>query len=111
VSDPEEWVSLLFFLLTAMVTGQLAAGQRERAHEAQQREREAVVLYDVVRLLGEGNLDQVLGAVAERLRLEPHSGRVWVENRAGGGARFTFTLPLTEAPTAVSPAESSASVA
>src|SRR5207253_698129 len=51
VSDPEEWVSLLFFLLTAMVTGQLAAGQRERAHEAQQREREAVVLYDVVRLL------------------------------------------------------------
>src|SRR6266436_1095369 len=44
VSDPEEWVSLLFFLLTATVTG-----QRQRAREAQQREREAVVLYDVVR--------------------------------------------------------------
>ena len=28
VSDPGEWVSLLFFLLTATVTGQLAAGQR-----------------------------------------------------------------------------------
>lgn len=70
VSDPEEWVSLLFFLLTAIVTGQLAAGQRQRAEEARQREREAVVLYEVVRLLGEGDLDQVLGAVVERLRQE-----------------------------------------
>ncbi len=61
-------MSLLFFLLTAMVTGQLAAGQRQRALEAQQREREAVVLYDVVRLLGEGDVDTALPAVAERLR-------------------------------------------
>jgi two-component system sensor histidine kinase KdpD len=70
VSDPEEWVSLLFFLLTATVTGQLAAGQRERAREAQQREREAVVLYDVVRLLGGSEVDQALEAVAERVRAE-----------------------------------------
>jgi two-component system, OmpR family, sensor histidine kinase KdpD len=70
VSDPEEWVSLLFFLLTAIVTGQLAARQRDRAREAQQREREAVVLYDVVRLLGEAELEDALGAVAERLRTE-----------------------------------------
>jgi two-component system, OmpR family, sensor histidine kinase KdpD len=70
VSDPEEWISLVFFLLTAIVTGQLAAGQRQRAREAQQREREALVLYDVVRMLGDGELDQVLEAVAERLRRE-----------------------------------------
>jgi two-component system, OmpR family, sensor histidine kinase KdpD len=70
VSDPEEWVSLLFFLLTAIVTGQLAAGQRERAREAQQREREAVVLYDVVRRLSEGDSDHVLESVADRLRGE-----------------------------------------
>src|SRR5438477_733420 len=70
VSDPEEWVSLLFFLLTATVTGQLAAGQRQRAREAQQREREAVVLYDVVRLLGESDLNDMLTGVAERLRRE-----------------------------------------
>src|SRR5712691_3846634 len=70
VSDPEEWVSLLFFLLTATVTGQLAAGQRQRAREAQQREREAVVLYDVVRLMAESDLDHALTAVAERLRGE-----------------------------------------
>jgi two-component system sensor histidine kinase KdpD len=72
VGDPEEWVSLLFFLLTATVTGQLAAGQRQRAHEAQQREREAAVLYDVVRLLSEGEVDVALAAVTERLRRELH---------------------------------------
>src|SRR5258708_25552794 len=70
VADPEEWISLLFFLLTATVTGQLAAGQRQRAREAQQREREAVVLYDVVRLLSDGNFEQARAAVAERIRRE-----------------------------------------
>ena len=79
VSDPEEWVSLLFFLLTATVTGQLAAGQRQRAREAQQREREAVVLYDVVRLLGEGDVDTALAAVAERLRRELHLAALAME--------------------------------
>jgi two-component system sensor histidine kinase KdpD len=79
VTDPGEWVSLLFFLLTATVTGQLAAGQRARAREAQEREREAVVLYDVVRLLGEGSSEQVLQAVAERLRQELQVSGVGIE--------------------------------
>ena len=79
VSDPEEWVSLLFFLLTATVTGQLAAGQRQRAEEARKREREAVVLYDVVRLLGEGSLEQALRAVAERVRHELRLKAVAIE--------------------------------
>src|SRR5262249_37664833 len=70
VSDPEEWVSLLLFLLTAIVTGQLAAGQRRRAQEAEQREHEAVVLYDVVRLIADPELEQALREVAERLRHE-----------------------------------------
>jgi len=70
VSNPEEWLSLLVFLLTATVTGQLAAGQRQRTREAVQREREAVVLYDVVRLMAEADLDHALSSVAERLRAE-----------------------------------------
>jgi two-component system sensor histidine kinase KdpD len=70
VADPEEWVALLLFLLTAVITGQLAAGQRLRAREALEREREAIVLYDVGRLLGEPELDRALSAVAERLRQE-----------------------------------------
>src|SRR5215471_12908794 len=86
VSDPDEWLSLLLFLLTAIVTGQLAAGQRQRAREAQQREREAVVLYDVVRRLSEGDSDQVLEGVAERLRRELQVKAVAVElwQPAGG---------------------------
>src|SRR5215471_17975758 len=88
VSDPGEWVSLLLFLLTATVTGQLAAGQRQRAREAQQREREAVVLYDVVRLLGESHLDTALAAVAERLRSELNLDGLAIELwRRGGEAR------------------------
>jgi two-component system, OmpR family, sensor histidine kinase KdpD len=70
VSDPEEWISLLLFMLTATVTGQLAAGQRQRRREAERREREAVVLYDVVRLMSESQLEDGLAAVAERLRHE-----------------------------------------
>jgi two-component system sensor histidine kinase KdpD len=90
VSDPDEWVSLLFFLLTATVTGQLAAGQRQRAREARQREREAVVLYDVVRLLGGNDVDQALEAVAERVRSELQINGLVIElwQPQGGPRRF-----------------------
>src|SRR3972149_6322724 len=67
VTDPEEWIALLVFLATAVITGQLAAYQRRRAEEARQREREAVVLYDIVRLMSGPDLGQALDAVAERL--------------------------------------------
>jgi two-component system, OmpR family, sensor histidine kinase KdpD len=88
VSDAEEWISLLLFLLTATVTGQLAAAQRQRAREAQQRGREAVVLYDVVRLLGESHIDAALTAVAERLRSELNLTGLAIELwRPGGQAR------------------------
>ena len=95
VSDPEEWVSLLLFLLTATVTGQLAAGQRQRAREAQQREREAVVLYDVVRLLGEGHVDTALAAVAERLRSELELEGLAIELWRPGGEARRFTAGKT----------------
>jgi two-component system sensor histidine kinase KdpD len=89
VSDAEEWVSLLFFLLTAIVTGQLAAGQRQRAREAEQRERDAVVLYDVVRRVGEQDLEEALANVAERLReeLELAASAVEVVQPGGGALR------------------------
>jgi two-component system, OmpR family, sensor histidine kinase KdpD len=88
VADPEEWVSLVFFLLTAIVTGQLAAGQRQRAQEAQQREREAVVLYDVLRLMSEAEFEVALAAVAERLRAELHVAAVAVELWRPSGVPF-----------------------
>jgi two-component system sensor histidine kinase KdpD len=85
VGDATEWLSLLLFLLTAIVTGQLAAGQRERAREARVREREALLLYDVVRLMGDSELDDALEAVADRLRHELHLVAVGVELLRPGG--------------------------
>ena len=35
-----------------------------------------------------------LGLAFCRLAVEGHGGRIWVENLSGGGAKFTFTLPL-----------------
>jgi two-component system sensor histidine kinase KdpD len=85
VADPEEWVALVLFLLTAIITGQLAAGQRRRAREALEREREAVVLYDVERLLAGAERGQALWAVAERLRQELQLVAVVIEVNATPG--------------------------
>ncbi len=70
VSDANEWVGLGLLLLTGVITGHLAAALRDSARDAQRREREAVVMYDVVRLMVEPDLQRALTAVAERLRFE-----------------------------------------
>ncbi|MGE0058575.1 MAG: ATP-binding protein [Dehalococcoidia bacterium] len=67
VSDPSEWVALGLFLVTAVITGQLAARQRLRAIEAEQRERETALLYDLARLLANVDLRAGLAAAAGRL--------------------------------------------
>jgi two-component system sensor histidine kinase KdpD len=70
VSNEEEWVALGLLLLTGIITGQLAAALRDRAKQAERREREAIVLYDVVRLMAEPNVEKALNSIAERLRAE-----------------------------------------
>jgi signal transduction histidine kinase len=34
-----------------------------------------------------------LGLAIARGHVEAHGGRIWAENRPGGGARISFTLP------------------
>ena len=70
VADPNQYISLLLFLLVAVVTGQLAAGQRSRAQQAVVREREAVVLADIARLTAEPDLGAALHAAASRIQPE-----------------------------------------
>jgi len=70
VGDKEEWVALGLLLVTGVITGQLAAALRDRAREAERREKETVVLYDVVRLMSEPEIERALTSVAERLRAE-----------------------------------------
>jgi two-component system sensor histidine kinase KdpD len=67
VAEPDQWVALLLLLLTAIVTSQLAVEQRRRAREAKEREREALFLYDVVRLMSDPDLDHAMQFLAERL--------------------------------------------
>jgi two-component system sensor histidine kinase KdpD len=68
VGDPNEWIALVLFLVTAVITSQLAADQRDRAREAADRARDATLMFEVARVLGEPHLETALAAVTERLR-------------------------------------------
>jgi two-component system sensor histidine kinase KdpD len=51
--------------------------------------------YSVARGEHQGRLGSGLGLAVCRGLIEAHGGRIWVEHREGGGAIFSFTLPLT----------------
>ncbi len=70
VANEDEWIALGLLLITGIVTSQLAVALRERALQAERREQEAFVMYDVVSLMTEPDLQRALTAVAERLRVE-----------------------------------------
>lgn len=72
VSRPEEIVDLLVLLLTAVVTGQLAARERARHYEAEARERGSELLRSIATTLSEEDRDLAhnLDAIGERLRGE-----------------------------------------
>jgi two-component system sensor histidine kinase KdpD len=86
VANPEEWVTLILLLLTAVVTGQVAAGQEQRAEEAEANAGEARLLSEVAQLMTEPSLDPALGHVAERLRTELRvlAVRIVVNGEDGG---------------------------
>jgi len=50
INRVEEWIALFVFLVTAILTSQLAVALRKRALEASRRERETHILYDLVRI-------------------------------------------------------------
>jgi two-component system sensor histidine kinase KdpD len=68
VAEPQEVFSLALFLITAVVTGTLAARERARAQEAEHREHDAKVLYEAAFLMAEPDLERALVAVAEHFR-------------------------------------------
>ncbi len=72
VARTEEFIDLLVLLLTAVVTGQLAAVARARNRELLHREREAQLLRAIVALLNDPNLspEQARSAVEARLRAD-----------------------------------------
>jgi len=68
ISKFEEWLALVIFLLTSIITGQLASALRQRAEQATQRERETRALYELVSATTvEENLERQLGIVAHAI--------------------------------------------
>jgi two-component system sensor histidine kinase KdpD len=70
IGDRNEWFALVLFVVTAVITGQLAADQRARTRETAARAREAMLMFDVARMLGDSDIDAALARVTERLRGE-----------------------------------------
>src|SRR5213593_4104889 len=83
VADAEELFSLALFLITAVVTGTLAARERARAREAEHRERDAKLLYGAAFLMAEPELERALGAVAEHFRAALDLDAVAIDAEAG----------------------------
>lgn len=84
ISQPDEWVSLVLFLLTALITGQVTANERARAEQATRREREAGLLLDVLRLMTDPDMVRSLHALAERVRSQLHVAAVDIELEVEG---------------------------
>lgn len=61
----DEWLALFVFLVTAIITGQLASALRQRAEQARRREHESRILYELVRATNsEESLDRQLSVIA-----------------------------------------------
>ena len=64
----EEWIALFVFLVTAILTSQLAVTLRLRAEQASSRERETRTLYDLVRVTNrEDEPEHQLHAIAQAI--------------------------------------------
>ena len=68
INRVEEWIALFVFLVTAILTSQLAVALRQRAEQANRRERETHILYDLVRLANrEEEPERQLHAIAQAI--------------------------------------------
>jgi two-component system sensor histidine kinase KdpD len=64
----DEWLALFVFLVTAIITSQLASALRHRAEQARLREHETRILYELVRATtSEESLQQQLGIIARSI--------------------------------------------
>jgi two-component system sensor histidine kinase KdpD len=69
IADPQNWVALFAFLITALVASNLAERAREEAEGAKQRRREVERLYGLSqRLLASENVLELLNALPQYVR-------------------------------------------
>jgi two-component system sensor histidine kinase KdpD len=68
IAKLEEWLALFIFLVTAIITGELASALRQRAEQAIQRERETRALYELVSATAnEESLERQLDIIARTI--------------------------------------------
>jgi two-component system, OmpR family, sensor histidine kinase KdpD len=68
IADPQNWIALLAFLVTAILGSQLSGRMRREADAANRRRREIEKLYIFSqKLLGEGNVIQLLNAIPNHI--------------------------------------------
>ena len=68
IARAEEWVALFVFLVTALITGQMASMLRLQAQEARRRERETYILYELVRTTNnDERMEQQLCTIASAI--------------------------------------------
>ncbi len=79
VAGPQELLTLLMLLGLGVLIGRLAGTERDRAHQAARREREARALFAISRLFStEPSTEVALVAAVRRLALDARMERVWV---------------------------------
>ncbi|MHB1134094.1 MAG: ATP-binding protein [Chloroflexota bacterium] len=81
--NPSDVLVMYTFLVASITTGQLAAMQRQREAEANQREREAVFLHDLSRALLSADLETAAQVLCRRLHQELRLAAVNVTVDAG----------------------------
>ncbi|ACZ42969.1 GAF sensor signal transduction histidine kinase [Thermobaculum terrenum ATCC BAA-798] len=111
IRDPDEWLALCLFLVTALITGQLAGNLRSREAQLHRRARELEVVNDLTRsiLLDvnlEGllrrlvtNISEMLGLSACKVIIPDENGRLrtvvqWPAPVAGEDPPHRVAVPL-----------------
>ena len=85
VSSIEEWFNLALLLVVGIVCGRLAGAQRDRAHEAETRERVTRALFRISRELASAqSAGPAMAVIADLLRVETRMERVWIGTSSAG---------------------------
>jgi len=97
VHDPKDWLSLIVFLVAAIVTAQLAARARQRGEEAREREAEVATLFAASEAISrEVRTDRLLAALTEQLKSLCHSSRCLIFHKPPGVAKLVLMPNLAE---------------
>ncbi len=99
VQNSRDWLSLLVFLLAALVTARLASQVRGQAQDAQARERETLTLFQTSESISsEVEADQILPTLAEQVMQVCGSTRCLVLRCVAGTGALAIAAAVSEKP-------------